>query len=125
MRATPNRLLGGALLAVAGRQPEVAELVVNQWIQLVAADPGTGTMHVFEDGRFVPYEPAPTLLPVVERSAEWHMRSRDHLPPALVRRALPDQVGLETLEIVAAFLEDVHYVHRHAGGEGETKCLHR
>jgi uncharacterized protein YbcC (UPF0753/DUF2309 family) len=83
--ATPE-----ALLAVAGRQPEVAELVVNQWIQLVAADPGTGTMHVFEDGRFVPYEPAPTLLPVVERSAEWHMRTRDHLPPALVRRALPE-----------------------------------
>ena len=83
--ATPE-----ALLAVAGRQPEVAELVVNQWIQLVAADPGTGTMHVFEDGRFVPYEPAPTLLPVVERSAEWHMRTREHLPPALVRRALPE-----------------------------------
>ena len=47
-------------------------------------------MHVFEDGRFVPYEPAPTLLPVVERSAEWHMRTREHLPPALVRRALPE-----------------------------------
>jgi hypothetical protein len=79
-----------ALLAVAGRQAEVAELVVNQWIQLVAADPHTGAMHVFEDGRFVPYEPAPTLLPVVEHSAEWHMRTREHLPPALVRRALPE-----------------------------------
>lgn len=83
--ATPE-----ALLAVAGRQAEVAELVVNQWIQLVAADPTTGAMHVFEDGRFVPYEPTPTLLPVVERSAEWHMRTRDHVPPALVRRALPE-----------------------------------
>jgi uncharacterized protein YbcC (UPF0753/DUF2309 family) len=83
--ATPD-----ALLAVAGRQAEVAELVVNQWIQLVAADPSTGAMHVFEGGTFVPYEPAPTLLPVVEHSAEWHMRTRDHLPPALVRRALPE-----------------------------------
>lgn len=83
--ATPE-----ALLAVAGRQAEVAELVVNQWIQLVAADPETGAMHVFEDGQFVPYDPAPTLLPVVERSPEWHMRTRDHLPPALVRRALPE-----------------------------------
>lgn len=83
--ATPE-----ALLAVAGRQPEVAELVLNQWIQLVAADPVTGAMHVFEDGRFVPYVPAPTLLPVVERSAEWHMRTREHVPPALVRRALPE-----------------------------------
>lgn len=83
--ATPE-----ALLAVAGRQPDVAELVVHQWIQLVAADPDTGAMHVFEDGRFVPYEPSPTLLPVVERSAEWHMRTREHLAPALVRRALPE-----------------------------------
>jgi hypothetical protein len=29
------------------------------------------------------------LLPVVERSPEWHMQSRGHLAPALVRRALP------------------------------------
>jgi uncharacterized protein YbcC (UPF0753/DUF2309 family) len=83
--ATPE-----ALLAVAGRQPEVAELVVNQWIQLVAADPETGAMDVFEDGRFIPYDPSPTLLPVVERSAEWHMRTREHVPPALVRSALPE-----------------------------------
>jgi uncharacterized protein YbcC (UPF0753/DUF2309 family) len=83
--ATPD-----ALLAVAGRQAEVAELVVNEWVQLVSADPETGVMAVFEGGRFVPYEAAPALLPVVEQSAEWHMRTRDHLTPALVRRALPE-----------------------------------
>jgi len=38
----------------------------------------------------VPYVPRPTLLPVVERSAEWHMRTRAHVQPALVRRALPE-----------------------------------
>jgi uncharacterized protein YbcC (UPF0753/DUF2309 family) len=85
--ATPE-----ALLTVAGRQAEVAELVTGAWVQLVAADPHTGAMHVFEDGRFVPYLPEPTLLPVVETSAEWHMRTRDHLGPALVRRALPVSV---------------------------------
>jgi hypothetical protein len=58
----------------------------------VSADPETGAMHVFEDGRFAPYLAAPTLLPVVERSVEWHVRSRAHLPPALVRRALPEAV---------------------------------
>jgi uncharacterized protein len=85
--ATPE-----ALLTVAGRQPEVAELVTGEWVQLVAADPHTGAMHVFEDGAFVPYVPEPTLLPVVETSAEWHMRTREHLGPALVRRALPVSV---------------------------------
>ena len=83
--ATPE-----ALLTVAGRQPEVAELVVNEWIQLVSVHPETGAMAVFEGGQFVPYVPAPVLLPVVERSPEWHMRSRAHLTPALVRSALPE-----------------------------------
>jgi uncharacterized protein len=82
--ATPD-----ALLAVAGRQAEVAELVVKQWIQLVSVHPETGAMQLFQDGGFVPYDPQPMLLPVVERSPEWHMQSRGHLAPALVRRALP------------------------------------
>lgn len=85
VEATPD-----ALLRVASRQPEVAELVVNAWVQLVSLDPDTGAMAEFRDGGFVPYVPAPTLLPVVERSPEWHLRSRAHLPPALVRSALPE-----------------------------------
>lgn len=84
VEATP-----AALLDVASRQPEVAELVVNAWVQLVSMDPETGALHVFERGGFVPYEPRPVQLPLVERSPEWHMRSRGHLTPALVARALP------------------------------------
>jgi uncharacterized protein YbcC (UPF0753/DUF2309 family) len=83
--ATPE-----ALLAVAGRQAEVAELVVKEWVQLVSVDPVTGAMAVFENGAFVPYEPSPTLLPVVERSPEWHLRTRAHVTAALVRSALPE-----------------------------------
>ena len=82
--ATPE-----SLLAVASRQAEVAELVTKQWIQLVAMHPETGAMSLFQDGGFVPYHPQPMLLPVVERSPEWHQQSRAHLPPALVRSALP------------------------------------
>ena len=85
--ATPE-----SLLAVAGRQPEVLELVANEWVQLVSAHPDTGALLVFEHGAFVPYHPTPTLLPVVEYSPEWHMRTREHLVPALVRSALPESV---------------------------------
>jgi uncharacterized protein YbcC (UPF0753/DUF2309 family) len=81
--ATPE-----ALLAVAGRQAEVAELVVNEWVQLVSCDPDTGAMLIFEDGGFVPYTPARTALPRVARSRDWHMQGRGHLPPALVTAAL-------------------------------------
>ena len=76
-------------MTVASRQAEVAELVTKQWIQLVAVHPDTGAMSLFQDGGFVPYHPQPMLLPVVERSPDWHMQSRAHLPPALVRSALP------------------------------------
>jgi uncharacterized protein len=97
--ATPD-----ALLAVAGRQAEVAELVVNAWVQLVSVHPTTGAMAVFERGAFVPYEPNPTLLPVVDRSPEWHMCTRQHVTPALVRSALPaSAVGQrQHLEVVEA-----------------------
>jgi hypothetical protein len=81
--ATPD-----ALLAVAGRQPEVKELVVNEWVQLVSCDPNTGAMTIFEGGAFVPYTPGPTPLPRVERSRDWHMQGRGHLPPALIAAAL-------------------------------------
>ena len=86
--ATPE-----ALLAVAGRQAEVAELVVKRWVQLVSVHPVTGAMAVFEEGGFVPYEPAAVELPLVERSREWHMRTREFVPPALVARGLTAPAG--------------------------------
>ncbi|MGE0591649.1 MAG: putative inorganic carbon transporter subunit DabA [Vicinamibacterales bacterium] len=103
VEATP-----AALLAVASRQPEVAELVTNAWVQLVSMHPETGALAVFEDGGFVAYDPTPTLLPVVDRSADWHMRSREHLPPALVRRALPDSVVGPVHQDAARPVETVH-----------------
>lgn len=83
VEATPEDLL-----AVAGRQPEVAELVVNRWVQLVSVHPQTGEMQEFRGGGFVPYVPSPVTLPVVERSVEWHGRRRDFVPPAFVRAGL-------------------------------------
>ena len=59
-----------ALLSVAGRQAEVAELVVNEWVQLVSCDPDTGAMAVFQDGAFVPYAPAESPIVEVERSRD-------------------------------------------------------
>lgn len=76
------------LLAVAGRQAEVAELVVNRWVQLVSVHPRTGEMQEFRAGGFVPYVPAATTLPEVERSVEWHGTRRDFVPPAFVRAGL-------------------------------------
>ena len=84
VEATP-----ASLLAVASRQPEVLELVVNEWVQLVSVDPESGAMSVLRDGAFVPYTPSASAFPRVQQSAEWHGRSRGHLAPALVLGALP------------------------------------
>jgi uncharacterized protein YbcC (UPF0753/DUF2309 family) len=92
--ATPE-----ALLFVAGRQPEVAELVTKAWVQLVSVHPDSGEMAVFEDGAFVPYTPRATRLPVVERSPDWHLRTRDHVPPALVRSALPERESMPEADV--------------------------
>jgi uncharacterized protein YbcC (UPF0753/DUF2309 family) len=77
-----------ALLRVASRQAEVAELVVNEWVQLVALDPDSGALQVFHKGGFHPYVPAATVLPEVERSIDWHGATRAFVPPARVLAAL-------------------------------------
>lgn len=83
VEATP-----ASLLAIAGRQAEVRELVVNEWVQLVSVDPGSGAMTLFRDGAFVPYTPTATATPVVHRSSQWHGATRDHVLPALVLDAM-------------------------------------
>ena len=77
-----------ALLALAGRQPTVAELVTKGWIQLVSVDPQSGVMQLFEDGAFVPYDDPPAPLPTAPTSAAYFAGSREFLPPARVLAAL-------------------------------------
>ncbi|MBL8962380.1 MAG: DUF2309 domain-containing protein, partial [Gemmatimonadetes bacterium] len=86
VEATPE-----ALLKVAGRQAEVRELVVNEWVQLVSVDPVTGAMHHFRDGGFVPYTPGSTSTPTVQRSIEWHGQSREYVPPAITLAAIREE----------------------------------
>jgi uncharacterized protein YbcC (UPF0753/DUF2309 family) len=83
VEATPEDLL-----AVAGRQAEVRELVVNGWVQLVSLHPVTGEMQHFTPRGFEPYRPAPVELPVVERSHDWHGATREFVGPALVRAGM-------------------------------------
>ena len=85
VEATP-----ASLLAVAGRQAEVRELVVNGWVQLISLDPSTGDMLEFHGGAFVPFSPSPVELPRVRRSVDHFGRWRGHLPPAIVMAALVD-----------------------------------
>lgn len=46
-------------------KPDLHEWFANEWIHLVALHPDKKTLHVFEDGKFVPYAPLTKKLPVM------------------------------------------------------------
>ncbi|MCY1057886.1 DUF2309 domain-containing protein [Nannocystis sp. SCPEA4] len=74
------------LLAIAGRQPAVAELVTKEWLRLCAVDPVTREIQVFDARHgFRPHTPTTAGLPRVARSADWYTGRDQFLPPALIR----------------------------------------
>ena len=79
-------VLGG----IYGRQPAIAELLDNEWVQLVAMDPHDGGFTRFVAGEgFVPWDEHVADLPAVETSYEYYRSREGFLPPALIGPALP------------------------------------
>jgi uncharacterized protein YbcC (UPF0753/DUF2309 family) len=74
-------VLGG----IYGRQPAIAELLDNAWVQLVATDPEDGKHTLFVPGEgFVAWDERVPDLPVVASSFDYYGGRTDFLPPALV-----------------------------------------
>jgi hypothetical protein len=73
-----------AMLSIIERNAAIAQLVRNEWVQLVVLDPGSPEMQLYRRGRFEPYSPEETELPVVRRSADWYGGRREHLAYAAV-----------------------------------------
>ena len=69
---------------VLAEEKGVANLVDNEWIQLVAWDPESDALSVYEKGQFVPYVAENPAIAVVERSADFYAGRRGHLSPAHV-----------------------------------------
>ncbi len=79
--------------AIIARQPPLAELFNNAWVQLIAIEPSQGTVFIYRDaGRFVPFEPDPTtptatpaaIPPQLASSRACYQGKRHHIPPALI-----------------------------------------
>jgi hypothetical protein len=70
------------------RHPAVAEVVQNQWIQLVAVSQTMGTYSVFTPNGFVPYEPGQLQIDTVETSVDHYRGQRGHLGCVRTRAAL-------------------------------------
>jgi uncharacterized protein YbcC (UPF0753/DUF2309 family) len=77
---------------ILGEEPGLANLVVNEWIQLVAWDPKGEALAVYEKGSFVPYVPENPTLAVVRRSKDFYSAKRGHLSPAHITSGLTAEV---------------------------------
>jgi uncharacterized protein YbcC (UPF0753/DUF2309 family) len=73
-----------AMLGIMQRNQGIGKLCRNGWVQMATLDPHSPAMHVFQDGKFVPYTPETSELPIVPSSASWYRGWRDHLGFALI-----------------------------------------
>ncbi|MDQ3034166.1 MAG: DUF2309 domain-containing protein, partial [Myxococcota bacterium] len=86
----PQRLLcvieatPATIMAIAARQPGVAELVQNGWVSLACVDPASGAIDVLEAGELRRWEPEHRPLPIVGHSREWYAGKPGFLGPARI-----------------------------------------
>jgi hypothetical protein len=64
------------------RQPAVARLFDNGWLQLASLDPGSAAIHVRGPGGFSLHQSESRSLPVAPSSIAWYGGRRAHLPCA-------------------------------------------
>ncbi len=87
----PVRLLfivettAGAILQIMNANEGIGKLVGNGWVQMAVLDPGSPAIQIFQNGKFVPYEPENTQLPKVKTSVDWYRGWREHLGFAMLR----------------------------------------
>lgn len=70
------------------KRPSLAPLVLNEWILLVALDPDSSDLFVFEQGQFKLYIPENSDIPTFSTSVDAYRGNREHL--ACVRIAKPN-----------------------------------
>ncbi len=75
------------MMSLWQRDPTIAAMCRNEWVQLALLDPHSAAIHFFCQGRFEPYHPTSTQLPSVPSSADWYRGSRDHLGYAEIATA--------------------------------------
>jgi uncharacterized protein YbcC (UPF0753/DUF2309 family) len=67
------------ILAIFSRNPGIAQLYRNAWVQLAVMDAVANRLSVFVNGEFRSYQPQASVLPQASSSADWYRGWRDHL----------------------------------------------
>jgi uncharacterized protein YbcC (UPF0753/DUF2309 family) len=68
-----------AMQQVLETSPAIRQLVENRWVQLALLAPQANRLWLYQRGRFLPYRPETTDLPVVASSLDWYRGWREHL----------------------------------------------
>jgi uncharacterized protein len=66
------------------RNPAIARLVRNGWVQLAVLDPDSPKLWFYRDGGFQDYQPQAAELPRAASSVDWYRGWRDHLEFAAI-----------------------------------------
>jgi uncharacterized protein YbcC (UPF0753/DUF2309 family) len=83
-----------AILEVLRNNPELQQLVANEWVQLAVLDPHSPSIQLYHHGDFEPHCPETRTLPVAHRSINWYRGLREHLGFAsIVPEAAASRVG--------------------------------
>lgn len=69
-----------AMLSIMQRHQGIGLLCRGDWIQLAVLDHTTSKIQLWQDGKFVPFEPGADQLPIVADSVEWFRGHRHNLP---------------------------------------------
>jgi uncharacterized protein YbcC (UPF0753/DUF2309 family) len=93
VETTPDTLAG-----ILAANPTIDRLSRNEWVQLATLDPGSGSVHLYRNGKFSPHEAAGEKLPRVSCSVGWYGGQRDHLGFAAI---VPDSARSATDSMAA------------------------
>lgn len=74
-----------AMLSVIDRNPAIAIMCRNAWVQLAVIDPNSSRIHVYRHQAFEPYEPENVNIPTTPTSLDWYRGWRDHLGFAILQ----------------------------------------
>ena len=90
-----------AMDQIMDRNPGIANLVRNGWVQMAVLTPDSAQIHFYRNGQFVPYRVGSSRLHDVDSSVDWYRGWRDHLGFAVVQNSLrPNEEDVNTKEVV-------------------------
>jgi uncharacterized protein YbcC (UPF0753/DUF2309 family) len=73
-----------AILSIMARNPNLDLLIRNRWVQIATLAPDSNRIEIYDDRRFVPYQPIAPTLPKIPHSLALYQYQRGHLPFAVI-----------------------------------------